>query len=814
MKGLIRILILGALLTNLSSCISNPVNEDLSLEEEGDFLSDSMTTEDESLVAEDFSDEDFGGEEVASGDFSDESFSEDAVPGDSGDQVAASGGASDEFADLDEEFSDFDDEQTVAEGQPSSDSSLEDEFDMADSDFAGDSLEQPQVDTDIAGDMPAAADPFADAENEINGGSIAENTTGGDDPFSDFDQGTPSEDPFAAAESAPQTEDPFAAAEGSQASEDPFAVTDVPSPEIAPSEDLFATSSPPAQGDAFNGGMAQITDLQFQANENGGTVVVKADQPLTYTTRVNPDTRQFIVEVDNAILPDKFKRSLNTRDIRGAIGAIDAYQNPGSSTARFVIQLREGMGEPVVQAEGSSLLVIANPISTGSTQVAQAETPLVSEGDSFPEGKILPQKNLSEFLAGNTEFYGKKISVEMANMDIRDALALITEESGVNMVIAEEVRGNVSLKLRQVPWDQALVVLMKAKKLGYTRQGNVLRIAPIQELQAEEDDATKLALSRRTLEPLKVRMYPVSYAKVDDLEKKIKDFLGDRGKVVGDLRTSSLVVTDIDENLDRVGRLIQSLDTQPPQVLVESKIVEAGEDFTRNLGVSWNSTGYPVSLGGTRRGPLNLYPRASANSGSGGVPGNFNLGLSVGTLDFFGTLSAALSISESESQVKVISSPRIMTLSNEKAEIKQVTEVPVRQVTVNGNTSQETFTFKPLQLKLDVTPQVTNDGSVIMSVSVMREFQGADMSSAGAGAFAVNSREAQTKVLVKNGQTAVIGGVYQSDAVESNSGVPWLRHLPGIGWMFSTQNKRKTKSELLVFLTPRIMGQVSSPIQE
>lgn len=806
MKGLIRLLILGALLTNLSSCISNPVNEDLSLEEEGDFLADSTDTGgDESLAADDFSDEELG-----------EDFGSDSP----GTQVADTGSDG-----LDDEFSDFGDEAPAVENQSqaSADSSLDEEFDTADADFGDDSFGEPEVATDIAGDMPAASDPFAEAESEINGNNAVAGTPG-----------TEVEDAFASNDAETQGEDPFAGFEDDKTSEDPFAVAEqdsVPAPEITPapdipSDDIFASNdssasedifseSTPAQGDAFGGGMAKITDLQFQANENGGTVVVKADQPLTYRTRVNPDARQFIVEVDNAVLPDKFKRSLNTKDIRGAVGAIDAYQNPGSSTARFVIQLREGMGEPVVQAEGNSLLVISNPVSTPAT-VAQLSDPsgtsTSEEGAGFPEGKILPQKNLSEFLAGNTDFYGKKISIEMANMDIREALALITEESGVNMVVADEVKGNVSLKLRQVPWDQALVVLMKAKKLGYTRQGNVLRIAPLQELQAEEDDATKLALSRRTLEPLKVRMYPVSYAKVDDLEKKIKDFLGERGKAVGDLRTSSLVVTDIEENLERVGRLIQSLDTQPPQVLVESKIVEATEAFTRNLGVSWNASGFPVSLPmSTARGPVNMNPRSNINPLATRVPGNFNLGLSVGTLDFFGTLTTALSLSEAENHVKVISSPRIMTLSNEKAEIKQVTEVPVRQVTVNGNTSQTTFTFKPLQLKLDVTPQITNDGSVIMSVGVLREFQGADVSEgSGEQAFSVNSREAQTKVLVKNGQTAVIGGIYQSDAIDNNAGVPWLRNLPAIGWMFSSKGTTKTKSELLVFLTPRVMGPVDA----
>ncbi|MEN0059289.1 MAG: type IV pilus secretin PilQ, partial [Bdellovibrio sp.] len=184
--------------------------------------------------------------------------------------------------------------------------------------------------------------------------------------------------------------------------------------------------------------------------------------------------------------------------------------------------------------------------------------------------------------------------------------------------------------------------------------------------------------------------------------------------------------------------------------------------------------------------------------------------LSVGTLDFFGTLQAALALAETEEQIKIISSPRIMTMSNETANINQTTEVAVRQVTQNGTATQESFQFKPLTMKLEVTPQVTADGSVIMKVLVNRQFQGADVSGAGTGAFSVNSREANTRVLVKNGQTSVIGGVYQSDATDGETGTPGLRDIPILGYLFKTKNINKSKSELLIFLTPRIIGQASS----
>lgn len=656
-------------------------------------------------------------------------------------------------------------------------------------------------------------------------------TAGSADDFSDFDE-TPADKQAKAQVAAPAADQdlsieeevnqaggdkqaqqpPAPAVEEPSPTEDPFAnsgIADAPAP--VPIEEPAHETIPAPVHETVSEAVASqpvlqntaapatITDLKFKANETGGTIIVQGDRPLTFTTRTNTDLHQYIVEVDNAILPDRLKRSLNTRDIKGAVGAIDAYQNPGSTTARFVIQMREGVSEPAVQSEGSSLLIVASG--------AAPQNVVDHENAESGESQALPNQSLTEFLAGNSQFYGKKISIETNSMDIRDALSFITEESGVNMVLSDEVKGNVSLKLRQVPWDQALVVIMRARKLGYTRQGNVLRIAPLADLKAEEDDANKLAAARKNLEPLKVRMYPISYAKVDELEKKIKDFLGERGKVVGDVRTNALVITDIEENLERIAKLISSLDTQPQQVLIEGKIVEAQEEFARDIGVSWSASGSSIKLGNSTRGPVNMTPRFAVNPGKGAGGSNLDFGLDIGTLDVFGSITAALALSESENKVKVLASPRIFTMSNEKADINQTTEVPVKQVTINGTSNQTSFQFKPLTLKLEVTPQVTSDGSVIMKIAVNRQFQGAVVD-AQLGSFQVNSREANTRVLVKNGQTAVIGGIYSNDFSDGETGIPWLREVPVVGWLFKTKSVRKSKSELLIFITPRIMGQI------
>lgn len=612
----------------------------------------------------------------------------------------------------------------------------------------------------------------------------------------------------------PLPEQPLAQEPPPPVVEEPPAPTIVDEPAPMPEEPaLVASSERPVE----------ITGLKYKANDNGGTVIVESNGPVNYTTRANDDLKQYIVEIQNSVLPKRLKRTLNTKDIKGAVGAVDAYQSPGSKTSRIVVQMRDGFGEPVVQQEGNSLLIVTS--AQGAESVASQQD--AGGGESLEDysaeaavadrdgnidlnnNKILASQSLDEFLSGNTKFYGKKISIETSNIDVRDALKFITEESGVNMVITEEVKGNIALKLRQVPWDQALVVIMKARKLGYSRQGNVLRIVPIEDLKKEEDDATKLAIARKVIEPLKVRAFNISYAKVDELDKKIKEFLTERGKVVSDIRTNSIVVTDVEDSINRVVKLIQGLDTAPPQVLIEGKIVEASDSFQRNVGIQWGFNGGEIKIGDGKNGPINLRPNLSVGKLKG-VPGGMNLSLTAGVLDIFGNLDASLELFEQEDKVKVLSSPRIVTLSNEKADISQTNELPVRTLSPQPNGPPiVTFQFKPLTLKLEVTPQVTAEGTVIMKVSVNRQIKGAAASAAD-DVFSVNSREANTRVIVKNGQTAVIGGIYRSDLTESVTGMPWLKDIPVLGALFRGRSTDNQRSELLIFLTPRILAQAET----
>lgn len=695
-------------------------------------------------------------------------------------------------------------------------------------------------------------------------------SSSGDSEFADFDSGSSSgsadaalEQEISASESAADSQstensaaDEFAEFDNQQS--EPAATNEAPPPEIAaepvPEDDLLlepeATPTPavaaaepvappvveepipmptPEAAPAPQASrLAEINRLQFKSNDNGGTLMIEADQPITYVTRANAQLNQFVIEIPQSKLSAKAKRTLNTKDFPGGIGSIDPYQTAGSTTSRIVIQLRDGAAEPTVQMEGNKLLVMSQNVE--STTVAKKDSGAASGADmgegseNFGEGgdvaiaegpksRILTSASLQEFLSGNQKFYGKKISIEANDADLQEVFKFISEESGANLVLNEDVKGKVSLKLKQVPWDQALVVLMKSKKLGYSRQGQILRIAKLEDLKKEEDDFASLSKSKQGLLPLTIKMIPVSYAKVDDLVKQVTPFLSDRGKVIAEARTSAVVISDVPEVISRVEKLVQSLDIAPAQVLIEGKVVEARETFQRFIGVNWGASGENIDVGSSSSGtPTRVNAGNFRIDGIGSTVTQGNFTFSLGTLDFLGDLQATLGLGEKSGNVKVLSSPRVLTLHNEKAVISQESELPIiSTVLTQAGLPQKSITFKPVKLKLDVTPQVTNDASVILAVEVAREFADGVVDQE-TQARPVNKREAKTKVIVKNGQTAVIGGIYQTDLSEGENYVPGLGKIPVVGWLFKAKTTTREKNELLIFLTPRILGMADSGI--
>jgi type IV pilus assembly protein PilQ len=325
---------------------------------------------------------------------------------------------------------------------------------------------------------------------------------------------------------------------------------------------------------------------------------------------------------------------------------------------------------------------------------------------------------------------------------------------------------------------------MQSKQLGYIRQGNILRIAPLSAIRAETDSAKALLDAQKMLEPIKVKVIPISYSKAKDLEPQLQGFLSSRGSAKADDRTNSLVIRDIAENITRIDKLVQKLDTQTPQVYIEGKVVESKIANARNIGVEWASD-------------------ASA------AAAQYDLDTHVAQLNGILGLTAKLQLLESDEKIKILSSPRIVTLNNQEAKIEQSTQFPTYTTTVDPTTKQITksVSYQTVHLSLKVTPQITAEGGVILNTEILREFAGSvDPIAPETGARSLNARSAKSSILVHNGQTAVLGGIYSTDNTASNAGIPLLREIPLLGWLFGHDQITYDKNELLIFLTPRVIN--------
>jgi type IV pilus assembly protein PilQ len=587
-----------------------------------------------------------------------------------------------------------------------------------------------------------------------------------------------------------------------------------PPAEVAPAPEAQNTPAVEAPAPVPVPDKTRIRDIRYLANSNGGTVVIETTKPIVFQSRLNSATQQFVIEIADVELPAALQRPYVLKDFNSRFGSINAYQGAGSTTARIVLQMNGAItSEPVVQQEGTSLVVVppTAPPAMAANPPAGANPPSDKSENRPPSA--LAARTLDEFLSGNQQFFGRPISFQAKDADVRDVVNFLAEESGANVVMSDDVVGKISIKLRKIPWDQALVMVMRTKGLGYLRQGNVLRISTLKALQGETETANKLLEAQKAIVPAVVQVIPISYTALDELVKSVKPFLTQGiGQVVGDNRSGTLIVTDKGDVVDRIVKLVKTLDTAPAQVSIEAKVVEANEQFQDFIGVTWNIGGASKQLssaGGANGGPINIAPSAmsGALSQQFQAANPFFASLSVGQLDFLGNLQVALTLAEHDQLVKIISSPRISAINREKATIVQQSENVVVQSTAATSISPitKTITRTPVKLQLDVTPQITSDGSVIMDLEILREFLGAVVDQES-GAQPVNSRRAKTKVLVRNGQTAVIGGIYSSQETDGTNGLPGLMNIPILGWLFKNRATTSEKNELLIFLTPRIVN--------
>jgi type IV pilus assembly protein PilQ len=568
----------------------------------------------------------------------------------------------------------------------------------------------------------------------------------------------------------------------------------------------------PARGTAGSTPSAphMLRDLDFRRGSNGeGRVVV--DLP---NGQVPVDVRQVgnQIQVDflRTGVPATLRRRLDVTDFGTPVSRITT--TPQGENVRMTIDAKGNWEQSVYQSD-TQLVIDVKP---------------VREDPNRPGGSA-------------QGYRGEKLSFNFQNVEVRAALQAIADISGLNIITSDSVSGSLTLRLKDVPWDQALDVVLQAKGLDMRKNGTVLWIAPKEELLTKE----KLELEQKAqisdLEPLRSEIFQLNYQKAESFRTVFgldaggagsggssNRVLSKRGSAIIDPRTNQLFVTDIASKVEDIRKLIHKVDIPTKQVLVEARLVEASDSFSRNLGaklgfndlrgINGGDAGYQVSgnnrvaVGGSLTGVTEATGQAAvtdtvANSTLVNLPAASINGVAPASIAFSLFSSAAnrflnleLSALEADGKGKIISSPRVVTEDNVAAVIEQGVELPYQQATSSGATS---VTFKKANLRLEVTPQITPDGNVVLEVDVAKDSKG-ESTTAG---FAINTQHVKTRVMVENGGTVVLGGIYQQDESNSASKVPVLGDLPVVGNLFKTTSRANSKTELLVFITPRIVAE-------
>ena len=422
--------------------------------------------------------------------------------------------------------------------------------------------------------------------------------------------------------------------------------------------------------------------------------------------------------------------------------------------------------------------------------------------ESVPAKSTTPDFETKTILTDTSHYTGKKISLNLVDADLKQVFRLFHEISGLNFVLDPSVDGRVTIVLDNLPWDQALDIILKNNGLDKGIENNVIRIASTQKLASEAANRKSLKEAKDLeVEPITITR-TLSYAKAKEVERVIREggVLSVRGKVIVDERTNTLIISDIPKKVEPLGQLISTLDSETPQVMIEARIVETSKEFVQDFGVTWGFSAAADAAHGTSTS-LAFPHNASAKYGLN-LPGkdvSSNLAFKFGNvLDSF-TLDVALNALETEGRGHILSSPKIATQNNERAEIEQGVRIPV----VNTTATEINVEFVSASLKLTVTPQITAEGTVILDINV--ENNTPDFNNRVGDVPPINTQRATTKVLINDGGTAVIGGIFTVNEGSSERGVPWFRKIPVLGWLFKNKLITNENRELLIFITPKIM---------
>ncbi len=598
--------------------------------------------------------------------------------------------------------------------------------------------------------------------------------------------------------------------------------------------------------------------IDFKQMDNKSRIVVSlTEEPQFESQTISKDT--IAVDIRNAFLPKVYQKGLDTSGFDSAVKYIDLKNVKKGKTndVRILITLKEEVPFETTK-EGKNLFidvekskkikakVDAVPETKKEEMTAEAKTEEVKKEEvkkeevkpaselKKPEKALAPveQKPISQRqVAQKTEeekevievgrpekiYRGRRVSLDFKDADIKNILRLIAEVSNFNIITGDDVTGKITMRLVDVPWDQALDVILQAKSLGMVKVGNVIRIAPVDSLKKDIQSELEARRSKEKLEDLVTELIPVNYASGKEILPQVKGILSDRGDVKIDDRTNILILKDISRNIASAKDLVKSLDKKTPQVLIEARIVQADVSFQRDLGISW---GFMATEKLTDKTVATVGGGTGSTSNLRGTTVNtrklVDLPVSGGGLfEFLFTseyglknLDVAISAFESNGNAKVISSPKIATLDNKEASVEQGLRIPYTKLTTEGTPTEE---FIEANLKLTVTPHVTNDGYIKMSIKVKKDEPSTKFQKPG-GTPTIDKKEAITEVLVKDNGVVVIAGIYTISKDVTDAGVPLLSKIPILGWLFKKQSKKDDRTDLLIFISPKIFKDLKEQV--
>ncbi len=537
-----------------------------------------------------------------------------------------------------------------------------------------------------------------------------------------------------------------------------------------------------------------LKDIDFRRGLQGEGLLTITLNNENAEINVREQRDNIVLDLSNVSLPDQFHRRLDVVDFATPVQIIETERN--NNGVSFVLQSTGKVEHLAYQSENKVVI-----------EVRANENEAVQAGSRDEFG-----------------YTGEKLSLNFQNIEVRAVLQLLADFTQLNLVTSDTVQGNVTLRLKNVPWDQALDIILKTKGLGMRQNGNVMLIAPAVEIAAREKQELAAQKQLEELEPLYSEVLEVNFAKASDLAAILSSessgsgsqedsFMSSRGSVNVDDRTNSLLIRDTAENLRQISSLVEKLDIPIRQVLIESRIVIASNDFTKSLGVRFGTTAQSNTAGAGVAGTLdNLSIDASADSVTPAVTSSSNLNVDLPVANPAGSIALALaklplgailglelSAMQAEGKGEVISSPKVITSNQSPAIIEQGTEIPYQEAASSGATSTS---FKKAVLSLEVTPQITPDDQIIMDLKVNKDQPVFD---ARFSVPSIDTKKIETQVLVDNGETVVLGGVYEQTKSDTVSRVPFFGDLPYVGFLFKTTEKQDDKTELLVFVTPKII---------